>query len=307
MEENKNLNKAWKVILVAVAVYVGLGIYSDLEKLLRAFISFNWSILIVILALTLTNYFFRFLKWHYLLNRIEKANTKESLWVFLSGLIMTVTPGKLGEVWRAWLLKDIKGTNTSKTIPVVLIDRLTDVIGLTALALLGILTYGKGVYLAVMVFGGFLCFIVLLRSQTLSNFLISRLENRFVQYSSDVKLFHASLLKLIKVRELLLTSFLASFSWFFEGVGLYFAVTGFDNQISILQAVFAFSFSSVAGALSMIPGGIGVAEASITGLLQYFSISSEVAVASTLIIRFGTLWFGVMVGWMVYVLFRNKI
>jgi len=306
VEENKVLNRAWKVILLAVAVYVGLGIYSDLEKLLKAFISFNWTFLVVIVILTLINYFVRFLKWHYLLNRIVDVNAKESLWVFLSGFIMTITPGKLGEIWRAWLLKEIEGINVSKTIPVVLTDRLTDVIGLTTLALLGILTYGRGMYLAVIVFGGFLCFIIFLRSQALSNFLISKLENRFLQYSSDVKLFHESLLRLVRVRELLLASFLASFSWFFECLGLYVAVIGFDDQISILQAVFAFSFSSVAGALSMVPGGIGVAEASITGLLQYFGMSLEVAVASTLIIRFGTLWLGVIIGWMVYVSLRNK-
>ncbi|WP_230972282.1 lysylphosphatidylglycerol synthase domain-containing protein [Archaeoglobus neptunius] len=52
--------------------------------------------------------------------------------------------------------------------------------------------------------------------------------------------------------------------------------------------------------LSMIPGGIGVAEASMTGLLQYFGLAAEVAVASTLIIRFGTLWFGVFLGWAVF-------
>jgi len=50
-----------------------------------------------------------------------------------------------------------------------------------------------------------------------------------------------------------------------------------------------------------------LAEASMAGLLQYFGLPMEIAVASTLIIRFGTLWFGVFLGWLAYVGFRFKV
>jgi glycosyltransferase 2 family protein len=54
---------------------------------------------------------------------------------------MIVTPGKLGEVWKSWLIRDISGDELGKTLPVVIIDRITDVISLIFLSLIGIFYY----------------------------------------------------------------------------------------------------------------------------------------------------------------------
>jgi uncharacterized protein (TIRG00374 family) len=63
-----------------------------------------------------------------------------------------------------------------------------------------------------------------------------------------------------------------------------------------LDAIFVFSFSSIAGALSMLPGGLGVTEASMTGLMIGLGIDKSNAIAATLLGRFTTLWFGVIIG-----------
>jgi uncharacterized membrane protein YbhN (UPF0104 family) len=46
----------------------------------------------------------------------------------------------------------------------------------------------------------------------------------------------------------------------------------------------------------MIPGGLGVAEATIFGLLQFFGISQSISVGIAIIVRIGTLWFGALLG-----------
>jgi hypothetical protein len=69
--------------------------------------------------------------------------------VFISGLSMIVTPGKLGEIWKGWLIKDISGDDLSKTVPVVIMDRVTDVLSLVILSAFGILSYKEGIYLLV--------------------------------------------------------------------------------------------------------------------------------------------------------------
>lgn len=295
MEEN--LRKIWKIIVFSIFVYIVLGMYSDFSKLTKAFQLFNWRFFALIILLTLVNYSLRFLKWHYLLVQLEKVDIKTSLWAFLSGMIMIVTPGKLGEVWKAWLLKDAKGIRVSKTIPSVIVDRITDVLGLTLLASIGTLTFGLGKYFVILIFGGFVLFLTLLRFDYAFDFIIKVSEKKFSLSVGDI---YTGLRDLLKVRNVVSMTFLASFSWFFECLGLFYAVRGFNHGISIVKAIFAFSFSSVAGSLSMIPGGIGVAEASMSSLLSYFGLPLEVAVASTLIIRFGTIWFGVLLGFIVY-------
>jgi hypothetical protein len=60
----------------------------------------------------------------------------------------------------------------------------------------------------------------------------------------------------------------------------------------------------------MLPGGLGVADASIAGLLLTAVASPlmtrDVAVAASLLIRFATLWFGVALGATVVLLFWRR-
>ena len=66
-----------------------------LHKHLKNLIGF----LPLLLFLSLLNYFVRFLKWDYYLNILNvKVKKIDSFAVFMSGLIMSVTPGKMGEV-----------------------------------------------------------------------------------------------------------------------------------------------------------------------------------------------------------------
>jgi uncharacterized membrane protein YbhN (UPF0104 family) len=57
----------------------------------------------------------------------------------------------------------------------------------------------------------------------------------------------------------------------------------------------------------MFPGGLGVAEATLSGILMYFGLGSSIAVGAALIIRLGTLWYGAILGFVVYILGKPRI
>jgi len=94
-------------------------------------------------------------------------------------------------------------------------------------------------------------------------------------------------------------------SWGFECFGYYIILTKFDLQIDVLWAFFSYSFATIVGALSMLPGGLGVTEGSITLMLVQKGLSEHSAFAATFIIRAVTLWFAVLVG-AISVLFYQK-
>jgi uncharacterized membrane protein YbhN (UPF0104 family) len=74
------------------------------------------------------------------------------------------------------------------------------------------------------------------------------------------------------------------------------------------MAVFILSFSTVIGAVSALPGGLGAAEASIAGMLTLLmSLPKGIATAATLLIRFATLWFGVGIGLVVWFFSRQLL
>ena len=301
-------NKVWLVILFAVVVYLIMGIYADFGSLLTAIEKFNWVFIPLMLILVLIAYFIRFLKWSLFLKSADvHLKLKDNLFVFFSGMGMIITPAKVGEIWKGWLIRDINGEKLSKTVPVVITDRVTDVIGLVILSLLGILYYKEGIYILAGLILIFAAFFVAIKSEKISGMVISILEKRAGKYSKDIKTMHATFLQLMHPKNMVGLSFLSAFAWFFECLALYFVILGFGQSLSVLLSTFVFSFASLIGAISMIPGGLGIAEATISGMLQYFGLTSVDSVGVAIIIRFGTLWFGAILGFLIHFIFKKRI
>jgi uncharacterized protein (TIRG00374 family) len=78
-----------------------------------------------------------------------------------------------------------------------------------------------------------------------------------------------------------------------------------------VTATFVLAVSSLAGALSMLPGGLGVAEASVAAMLLLLvddaAMDDGVAIAATLLIRFATLWFAVGLGVVALTVLRIRL
>jgi uncharacterized membrane protein YbhN (UPF0104 family) len=73
-------------------------------------------------------------------------------------------------------------------------------------------------------------------------------------------------------------------------------------------AIFVLSFSTVIGAVTALPGGLLATDASIIGMLVLLlDMDTNTAAAATLLIRFATLWFGVGLGFIVWLVSRNLL
>ena len=74
-------------------------------------------------------------------------------------------------------------------------------------------------------------------------------------------------------------------------------VQGFGiSTIDLLSTISSYSSSLIVGALSFIPGGLGVAEGSLIGLFSLQNIDFSEAIVIVVLIRFFTLWFSTIVG-----------
>ena len=280
-------------------VLLVLSLVADLGDVADALADFHLRYIPAILGLTLLNYLLRFAKWHYYLRILDiRPGLRDSTLVFASGLSMSITPAKLGEVLKAYLLHRLHGTDISRTVPIVLAERLTDIFGLLALATLSFsaLRLGSAVLLAVVVaLAGLL---ILVQSRAAVYWLLDRLERipRCARLGNSVRQGYEAAYLLFRPVSLAVAIPLSIVSWGFECVALYYVLQGFGVPGSLALSSFAFSFSSLAGAVSMVPGGLGVAEGSMAGLLVLGHIPAAQAAGATAIIRLGTLWFGVALG-----------
>lgn len=300
-------SKNKKKILISVAfgalVFLGFSIYADFDNLIRTFGEFSWIYFPLILALSFGNYIIRYYKWEYyrkLLNIDLKP--KASFLIFMATFVMSVTPGKMGELLKSYLVREENGTPISRSAPIILAERLTDFISVVLLCIAGafVFNYGKGIIIGVGLF--FISGVMLISSRKLSMKVISYLEkvkllSRFAHKFHEA---YESIYTLVKIKPLIIATVVSAAAWFCECLGLYVILRVYSSishiNVSLMSAVFIYGFSTIVGSIAMLPGGLGVTEASLTGLMVLMKIPKDVSVASTFIIRVATLWFAVLIG-----------
>ncbi len=290
--------------ILGALVFVGLSAYADFSDVLAGLGGFKWQYLPLVLGLTSVNYVLRFVKWQYYLRTIgvEGFARRESALTYFSGLGMVVTPGKVGEWLKCYLLRELHGTPFSRSAPIIIAERLTDSLGLVVLGAAGLIVFGDAWPAFVVVVGGGALLVVLARHKPLAHWVLRRLErlpivSRFAQHAEE---FYDSSYALLAPLPLGAMTLLSVVSWGFEVLAFYVVLVGLGLDGGgdlLLKASFIMPAATLASALLLTPGGLGVAEGGIAGLSQVLlDMPKSLAAAGTLIIRFGTLWFGVIVG-----------
>jgi len=294
----------WIGLIAAVIIYFAMMVYGDHEKVLAAISSFSLEYIPMLLSLAFTNYLLRASKWHYFFKVLGlEISFKENFYIFLSGLLMAVTPGKFGEVWKSWLVRDLRGYDLHRTVPIVFMDRITDVVAMLTLASFGVLVFRDSILSFSLVVAVLLIMLIMLRSEAIMLMIFGisvRFEGARKAYLSSLNLLHW--------RVFILAVLISLVAWFMECLAFYLTFRGLSVKAGLFESTFVYAISSVAGALTMLPGGIGVTETSMLGLSSHLlDIGKSVAIAATFIIRVVTLWFAVVVGAISYILGRRLI
>lgn len=310
MDFNKIKKKIFISIIFGLIIFAGLSIYSDFNKILGILFIFDYKYLPLILILAPLNYCFRYIKWNYYLKKVNIClNSKDNILFFTSALAMTVTPGKVGELLKSYLLKAKFNIPISQTAPLIMTERLTDGISMIVLASFGVLiyNYGKGILFFVISF--MLIIIYLVQSPKIINKLINLLGKIKILKKNleSFKIFYQNTYTLFKIKPLLFAIIIGIISWSFEGIIIFLTLKAMDIKISLLASVFIVSFSSIVGAISMLPGGLLAVEGSIFGLLLLMKIPKDIATVTTIITRFSTLWLGVLIGIIALFLVQKKM
>jgi uncharacterized protein (TIRG00374 family) len=196
--------------------------------------------------------------------------------IFLSWLVNCVVPAKLGDVYRAYLLKINTSASLSRTFGTVFIERVMDVM---AIALLGIaagywsfrdglpppiqLIFAVGlVVVAVIAFGLFTMRNFGRRILTALPFppRVLELYDRFEQ----------GVFGAIALRQLPLMGGLTGSIWMTEALRLFLVISAFgfaDVHMGVSGAVFVALIGSLLTAVPLSPAGLGIVEAGIVGVL----------------------------------------
>jgi glycosyltransferase 2 family protein len=257
----------------------------------------------------------RSFRWRYVLSksgvRIRFRDTTEIL--FLSWFVNCLVPAKLGDVYRAYLLRSNFGASISRTLGTIFIERVADLIVVAGLALaagywsfrgrsrpeidaLFIIGFGISLVLVVLV--------VVLRmlGAHLSRWLPGRLAALWDR-------FHEGSTGAISVRSVPIILVITAGIWLLEGARLYFVIRALglpDVGLGISASVFVALAAALLTAIPLTPAGFGFVEAGIIGALALYGVPGEPAAAVALTDRALTVLTVIILGGILYA-FSHKI
>jgi len=292
-------------IWIAVILVIGaaaLGALGDVRQLGAQLRGFRWLAFMAALGLALGNYAIRFARWTlYLRRRDVHVPLGTSALVFGAGLSLSITPAKLGELVKSYLLRELEGIAATRTAPVVVAERVSDLVALLLLAVIGVAAYGIAVPLVIAAASLIAFGLVLLAWPRPTRTLIDLVTApaRLRRLRAPLHEMYGGLAELCRPTTLAAATALAVPAWACECVGFALIVNAFPGaHIALGLAMVIYAATTIAGALSFLPGGLGVTDGAmamwlVTGAAR---VERSTAVDATLLTRLATLWFAVGLG-----------
>ncbi|WP_018879577.1 MULTISPECIES: lysylphosphatidylglycerol synthase transmembrane domain-containing protein [unclassified Thioalkalivibrio] len=286
-------------IIVAVALYLGVMLWAGADEVWRALKLVGVGGVLLALGLSLVNYSLRFTRWQLYLRTLGHAiPTRASLHIYVAGFALTTTPGKAGEALRGVLLKR-RRVPYPDSFAAFVSERLSDLIAVVLLSLLGLTLVAQGTWLIAAGAALILAALIVLSWRRPLAWL-QRISDRPGQRLWR-SLHHVATI-LLQARRchrpalLAAATALSVIAWSAEALAFWWILNAMGFEAGFAFAAFVFALAMLAGALSFLPGGLGGTEAVMVALLLWADMPPADAIAATMLIRFTTLWFAVILG-----------
>ncbi len=264
--------------IVVIAIFVSIN-GAQLSKVPSLVLAANPLLALAAFLIFYAGFPLRGLRWATLLRGTgQHVSTRDSTEIiFLSWLVNCVVPAKLGDVYRAYLLKINSTASLSRTFGTVFIERVLD---LFAIAILGLaagywsfrsglppaiqLVFGIGVVVVVALAFGLL---------TMRNFgrqiiVALPLPHQILELYDR---FEEGVFGALVARHLPRLGLMTGLIWMTEALRLYLVVQalGFaDVSLGLSGAVFVALIGSLLTAVPLSPAGLGIVEAGVVGVLH---------------------------------------
>jgi len=304
--QSKCLKRGGFILMGVVSVYAGATLWAGRGGWQLALTTISLGDILIIVGLVSIGFLLRAGRWHYYIRVLQwNVPLLQSAAAFVAGIAFTATPAKSGELAKAVLLRSQHKISLAEGAGVLLIERLGDLFAVIVLAVGGLTLFVdlssyvvvSAILLGVVVFLVAESRVLLARAQAIPKLHAPAL--RLINMLDAVRL-------LMRPIPLVIGGSVALAAWSCEAVAFYYLVGRLGIHSSPLILFSIYGLSTLAGALSMLPGGLGSFEAVMAFLLTRLAAPTSAATVAIVIFRLCTLWLfsliGVifMLGWFIF-------
>ncbi|MFN8533593.1 MAG: lysylphosphatidylglycerol synthase transmembrane domain-containing protein [Dehalococcoidia bacterium] len=268
----------------------------------------------------------RAVRWRMLLQNVERSDAHSTGQVIYPGiprlseiLLLSwfancVVPAKIGDFYRAYLLKEDCGVSFARTTGTIVAERMIDLIILFALLLVSAIGVLQGMSTdRALVTENILLIGLVLVAILLAGLLFLRIFGRRAERLLPKRIaglwyrFQHGIVGSFHLRQFPLVATLTVAIWLTEAGRLYFVTQSLGAQLGLAVIIFVALANSLLTAVPATPGGLGVVEAGVITLFALIGVPDDTAAAITLLDRTISYWSLIAVGLVTYLLaFRHR-
>ncbi|QUC64788.1 flippase-like domain-containing protein [Nitrosopumilus sp. K4] len=281
-------------VLISIIFYFGVILYGDINQINQNFSVLDFRYIPAILSMVVVSIFLKSLRQKYLLQRENlDISVKDSVSIFCSGLAFLMTPGAIGTFAKSFFMKEKYGFQLSKTISVIIAERIFDLVGISGLVIIFMsFRFVDVLFLPITLFVILLIGFIFLASRSFFTNRITNVLKKLIKQDG----FEISFKNILTRKNIFTLTVFSIGCWFLDAVAFYLSFSAFITEINFFDASIIGLSSLVAGFLTLIPGGIGITEVSLINLLIQYNLDYDLATTATIFSRICTVWFATVLG-----------
>ena len=221
------------IIIGTIALYGIFLFVPDFNLIQEKISNFKINYLPLILLLVSASWIPLIIKWHFLLKNCQiEIPLAKSVAVFLSGMFFDITPGQIGALMKSQILKTSSNISRTKTAPIVLVEKVYDLIGAIVASIIGIIILGIHNHLIII---GILVLSIIfffMYYRPAAELFFKRLIKTkfFSKYIENLSEFYEIIQKSTNVKVATICILLAVTYWFIVSSAVYYVLIGFDKN-----------------------------------------------------------------------------
>lgn len=291
-------------LLLGASSLLVLAFLGNVNRLGGIFGQFNWLYLLLAVALTFVYHGLRFINLNFSLNvtGIKNIAFKKRLTFYLSSSALNATDQHTNESIRTIWVSRACGIPFNRIDSLFLIDGVSASISFLVLAILGIIAYPAFWPFFAALFGLLVLMLLFLQNKPVGDDVLDAGEKiPFLrQLTLRLRATIADNEKMFKAIPITVSLLLNVLAWLTQALTLFIILVGLGLPAELSLASIAclvLAFSIMIGFLSNMPGGLGVVELALAGLLSVLlGYQPEIAVTATILFRLTTFWISLLFG-----------
>jgi hypothetical protein len=287
----------WLIRLSGLVIFGFILLNIDIPATVQILLGANIILLTLGLLLSFPQIFMRAWRWH-LLMKMQNIEYpwKDTVTVYFAGLFIgTITPGRVGDFIKVQYLRD-KGYSFGKSFLSVLLDRCYDLAALVSVGYISIIYFIQRfstrififstIFVLIPISGLFLYFTGIVKKDRIAHIITLLSPVRYRDSIEKTLYDFFEDFSSMKSRPLISASLITVATWILYYIMSYCFALALSIPVSFLYLVGCVSISAFITLLPLSISGIGTRDATFILLFGYAGISSESAVAYSVLILF---------------------